>query len=170
MIRPVARAARPGACAALVAGLALGACQGAGGLAGGSPAGKPIAVWSIEGAPPEVQTALTSELAEAATQRRVELVGLGQGARYRMKGYLTPGRSPEGGEEVAFVFDVFDAQERRAKRVAGSSPIRAAGRDPWQGLDRDALRRLAARSMEEIAAFLSAPDASPAAPAEEPTG
>lgn len=156
---------------ALTAGLA--ACQGAG-LAGGSPAGKPVALDSIEGAPPAVQNALNSELAEAATSRKVELVGVGQDARYRVKGYLTAARSPGGEAQLAYVWDVFDAKtNRHSRRVAGSSQLPAKGRNPWDGLDKEALRRLAARSMEEIAAFLAAPDAPATAmtsASEEPTG
>ncbi len=158
--------------------LALGACQSTGGpglagTLGASPSGKPIAVESIEGAPAEVRTALSAELSEAATQQRVEIVEAGQVPRYRVKGYLTTEPSEDGGTRLAFVWDVFGADKRLAKRVTGSSPLQAAAPDPWAGLDRQALRRLAARSMEEIAAFLAEPGqptAEPARAAEETTG
>jgi hypothetical protein len=156
---------RAAAAGALAAGLA--ACQsGGGGLlaSGGSPTGKPIAVESIEGLPPAVKTALTDELASAATSRRVELVGTGE-ARYRVRGYLSAEPSDSGGTQLAFVWDVFDAQKRRTKRVTGTSPIRSASLD---GLDKETLRKLAADSMDELATFLSASAASAEAVEAEP--
>ena len=137
---------------------ALASCQGGGSMfASGSPAGKPIAFESIEGAPAEVRSALAGELATAATARKVELVGTGEAARYRLRGYLTAETGAAGGVALAFVWDVFDAQARRAQRVAGSAPIKAASnKNPWDGLDKEALARLAAKSMDEIASFLSA--------------
>jgi hypothetical protein len=137
---------------------ALAGCQGGGfGLSQGSPAGKPIAFESIEGPPPAVQTALAGELAAAASARQVELVGNGADARYRLRGYLTAESGADGETRLAFVWDVFDAQARRAQRVTGSAPVKAPSKkNPWDGLDKEALARLAAKSMDEIATFLSA--------------
>jgi hypothetical protein len=145
---------------------ALAACQTA-----GSPGGRAIALEGIEGAPAAVQTALAGELASAASARKVEMVGAGNPARYRVKGYLTTERTPDGGTALSFVWDVFGADRRLARRVAGSTPVAAAapkgsgksarmtgktGKNPWDGLDKEALARLAARSMDEIATFLAA--------------
>lgn len=156
--------------ATTVLACALASCQGGGGMfASGSPAGKPIAVESIEGAPPEVRSALAGELASAASARQVELVGTGEAARYRVRGYLTAEPTAEGGTALAFVWDVFDAQSRRAQRLAGSAPLKAASnKNPWDGLDKEALARLAAKSMDEIATFLSA-GAAVSAVTEEPS-
>jgi hypothetical protein len=87
------------------------------------------------------------------------MVEAGGTPRYRVKGYLTTEPAADGGTQLAFVWDVFNADKRLAKRVTGSSPMPSATPDPWAGLDRPALRRLAAKSMEEIAAFLSNPGA-----------
>jgi hypothetical protein len=152
---------------------ALASCQGAGGfgLSQGSPAGKPIAFESIEGPPPAVQTALAGELASAASARKVELVGKDAAARYRVRGYLTAQPSADGGTSLTFVWDVFDAQQRRAQRVTGSSPIKSTARkNPWNGLDKEALARLAAKSMDEIASFLAAGAATAVTGVEEAEG
>jgi hypothetical protein len=142
--------------------LAVAGCQGTPGpLAGRSPAGIPITVDAIHGVPEPVKAALSGELAEAATRRRVELVGTGAQARYRLKGHLTTETTAEGGTALAFVFDVYDGEKRRARRISGSSPIKTAGGDPWSGLDKETLARLAAESMDEIARFLVVADASP---------
>ncbi|WP_114945746.1 hypothetical protein [Microvirga calopogonii] len=135
--------------AALVLTAALGACQGP---LGGSPEGVPVALESIDGAPAPIRTALVDELTNAATDRKVDLVGASAQARYRVRGYLST--STEDGEtKVAYVWDVFDSQKRRAKRLAGSSPVPAAS---ISALDKAALAKLAQASMDEIAEFLTA--------------
>ncbi len=54
-----------------------------------------------------------------------------------------------------------------AKRLSGSSPLQTASPDPWSGLDKAELARLAEQSMDEIAGFLSASAAlDPNTPAE----
>lgn len=145
----MAGAIQVGRLAAVVAMISLGACQGS---FSGSPEGVPVALESIDGAPAPVQTALLDELATAASDRKVELVGSSTQARYRVRGYLST--ETEGGEtKVAYVWDVFDSQKRRAKRLAGSRPVKVAS---VSSLDKETLAKLAQASMDEIAGFLSA--------------
>jgi hypothetical protein len=137
---------------------ALGACQNS---FSASPEGIPVALESIDGAPAPIRTALADELATAATNRKVDLVGASAEARYRVRGYLST--SMEDGEtKVAYVWDVFDSQKRRARRLEGSSPAPASS---MSNLDKAALAKLAQASMDEIAEFLSAAKSeTPAAP------
>jgi hypothetical protein len=141
------------AAVAMTAGLA--ACQAAGESTAsfkGSPEGVPIVLESIDGAPPPVKTAFVSELTSAASSRKVELVGTDTQARYRVRGYLST-ETADGETSVAYVWDVFDAQKRRAQRLTGSSPVRVAS---WTDLDKETLAKLAGASMDEIAEFLAA--------------
>jgi hypothetical protein len=131
--------------------ISLGACQGS---VSGSPEGIPVALESIDGAPAKVQTALIDELATAATDRKVDLVGSSAQARYRVRGYISADTS-EGGTKVAYVWDVFDAQKRRAKRLTGSSPVSISS-GSISSIDKETLAKLAAASMDEIADFLAA--------------
>jgi hypothetical protein len=131
--------------------VSLGACQGS---LTGSPEGVPVALESIDGAPAPVRTALIGELATAASDRKVELVGSSAEARYRVRGYLSTETS-DGVTTVAYVWDVFDAQKRRAKRLAGSSPVRVPS-GSISSLDKETLAKLAQSSMDEIAEFLTA--------------
>lgn len=140
---------RAGRLAAMVLTAALGACQG---TLGGSPEGVPVALESIDGAPPPIRTALVDELTSAATDRKVDLVGASGQARYRVRGYLSTA-TEEGQTRVAYVWDVFDSHNRRAKRLAGSSPAPASS---ISDLDKAALAKLAQASMDEIAEFLTA--------------
>lgn len=134
-----------------VLSVSLGACQGS---LTGSPEGVPVALESIDGAPAPVRTALIGELATAASDRKVELVGSSAEARYRVRGYLSTETS-DGETTVAYVWDVFDAQKRRAKRLAGSSPVRVPS-GSISSLDKETLAKLAQSSMDEIAEFLTA--------------
>lgn len=145
--------------AAFAAVLALGACQSGGGGSfsslGGSPAGVPIALEVVDGPPAPVRSALADEMMNAASRRQVEIASSAAPARYRVRGYLSTETDAQGAPALAYVWDVFDTEKRRAKRVTGVKPIRTAGQDPWSGLDKDTLARLAAESMDEIAVFLS---------------
>ena len=145
--------------AGLVAVVGLGACQSSGPSAfaslNASPSGVPIALEVIDGAPAPVRSALTSELVSAASSRNVEIAGAAGPARYEVRGYLSTETTADGGQALAYVWDVFDAEKRRAKRLTGSSPIRSASPDPWSGLDKETLAKLAAQSMDEIAVFLA---------------
>ncbi|MBF9197239.1 hypothetical protein [Microvirga terrestris] len=147
--------------AAIMLTAALGACQG---TFSASPEGIPVALESIDGAPAPIRTALAEELATAATDRKVDLVGASAEARYRVRGYLST--ATEGGvTKVAYVWDVFDSQKRRAKRLEGSSPASVGS---ISSLDKQALAKLAQASMGEIAEFLSAAKSEAPATAEAP--
>ncbi len=140
-----------GRLAALAITMALGACQGS--LTSGSPEGVPVAVESIDGAPAPIRTALLGELTNAASDRKVELVGTSARARYRVRGYLSTA-TEDGETKVSYVWDVFDAQKRRAKRLAGSRRVALAS-GSISALDKETLGKLAQSSMDEIAEFLS---------------
>jgi hypothetical protein len=143
--------------AAAIVTTSLGACQNLGSSASlnGSPEGVPIQFESIDGPPAPVKTALAGELSMAARERKGEMAGAGMPARYRVRGYVSTETTADGEPALTFVWDVFDADKRRAKRITGSSPIRSAGAKSWSGLDKQALAQLAAQSMNEIAGFLS---------------
>ncbi len=140
---------------------ALGACQS---TFSASPEGIPVALESIDGAPDPIRTALAEELATAATDRKVDLVGANGEARYRVRGYLSTA-TEDGETKVSYVWDVFDSQKRRAKRLEGSSPIPAVS---ISALDKQALAKLAQASMGDIAEFLSVAKSETPATAEAP--
>lgn len=145
---------------AVVLGGGLGGCQ-EGGVSASAPRnvsapGVPIAVESIAGAPDTVTTNFSSALASEASARQVELVGGSDKARYRVRGYLSAQPTDDGSTALAFVWDVFDAQKKRAQRVQGASVARAkAGSDPWAGVDQTVVAKAASESMDAIAGFLS---------------
>jgi hypothetical protein len=123
---------------------------------GGSPSGVPIVLESIDGPPGPVQNAFRTQLTDAAASRKVDLVTAATPARYRVRGYLSTEETSGGETSVAYVWDVFDAQKKRAQRLVGSSRVRAATSQGWSEFDTETLAELAGASMDEIAGFLSA--------------
>ena len=131
----------------------LAACQGSGSSMATAPRRAcPSLLESIDGPPSQIRTALIGELNTAASDRKVELVGASAQARYRVRGYLSAEKA-EGGTKVAYVWDVFDAQNKRAKRLTGTSPV-LVSYTSLSCLDKETLARLASSSMDEIAEFL----------------
>ena len=151
--------------AAFIAPFGLGACQDVG-FEASVPArmapGVPIAVEAIEGPPAEVTGALNAALVQAAADHQVALVDDAQAPRFRVKGYVTAGVAPDGKTALAYVWDVFDAANRRAQRVTGSEEMAGDPADPWARLDDKTLKRLAGKSMDGIADFLAGAPTLPA--------
>ncbi|MBY0611803.1 MAG: hypothetical protein K2P80_06430 [Beijerinckiaceae bacterium] len=124
--------------------------------------GVPVALVSLEGAPDTVigrfQTALGSE----AARREIALVQGSETPRYKLKGYLSA-YDVEGGTALAWVWDMYDTSERRAKRVDGAQLVKRNSPEPWSVVDDAALQVAASSSMNEVASYLtSAPPATPA--------
>jgi hypothetical protein len=146
----------------------LAACQGTDGgraslSAGIAPADVPIAIESIEGAPPSVTAQLTEAISAEAAARQIALVPRSGQARYRLKGYLTAYPAEGGGTTVAFVWDVYDAANKRTRRVEGANTASSAGgSDPWAGVDAATLRQVASQGMNDVAGFLAASAPGPA--------
>jgi hypothetical protein len=128
-----------------------------------SAPGVPIAVDSIAGAPDTVRTSFASALSNEAQTRQVEIVDPATNPRYRVRGYLAAQPTEDGQTALSFVWDVFDAQKRRAQRVQGAAVARAGAGD-WTGVDQTTVSKAASESMQQIAEFLAGQDATPAAP------
>jgi hypothetical protein len=124
--------------------------------------GVPIMVETVEGPPAEIQSALTAAFAQAAASHQVAMVDDPQAARFRLRGYLTAYAADDGKTAISYVWDLFDAANRRAQRVTGVEEVAGDPADPWSRLDDRELQRIAGKSMDGIADFLA--DAGTAAP------
>ena len=140
-------------------GSVLAGCNeaGPGGFAGrGAGRATPIALLSIDGAPPEIGERFQAALTAEARRRDLVLVENAAGARYTLKGYVTA-YGAGGGTHIDWVWDLFDATQRRARRVNGGETVAKAtstDAEAWRALDEAALATLAARSMDGVVAFL----------------
>jgi len=169
--------------AALTASLALGACVAVETTAeiapdaaafrqfalreGANLAQASLAIVSVEGAPPAIAADFSRRLDGAARTRQLAVVVAAK-ARYLVRGYLSASPT-EDGAEIEYVWDVFAADKQRVQRLNDVVEVQGAGGDPWALASPAVLTSVAAKSADDLAAFLSnTPEAAPAAAAAEP--
>lgn len=121
--------------------------------AGVSPSGATVAFASIEGPPPALSASFADQLAAAAASRDIVTTDP-QSADYLVRGYLTAYPVPEG-TAIAFVWDVFDSQKRHTRRVDDTITLQGSAGDLWSLADATVMASVAARSADDLAAFLS---------------
>ena len=123
-----------------------------------------VALVSVDGAPASAAADFDSALVEAAKSRDIVMVDASS-ARYLVRGYLSA-MAVEGGAQVEYVWDVFGPDKHRAFRLNDVMAIKGAGDDPWTVVTPAALASVAAKSADDLAAFLSnSPEAKPVAQA-----
>ena len=134
------------------------------------PSNATIAFESIDGPPPEVFRKLVAVLNDEAHARNVAVVSRSVPATYRVRGYVSA-MVDRGKTSFAWVWDVYDADKRRALRITGEEPAtaKAARRHAWDAADEAVLRGMSKSGMERIAAFLNAPKEPPTVAPEQPT-
>ncbi len=155
--RPAAGARRAGICSqwaragALLASLAASACANLGQL-GNLTEERRIAVTieSVDGPPPEIFRRFMTVLKEEAGARQIAVVPPGE-ADYRLRGYLAT--QAEGGGAIAWAWDAYDANQRRALRMGGVERAQGSERDRWAGADDQVLRKIARAGVERFATF-----------------
>jgi hypothetical protein len=114
-----------------------------------------IAFESIDGPPQPVFHKLVESLAAEAVARQVTVISREATPQYRVRGYLAA-HVERGRTHIGWVWDIYDAEKRRALRIAGEEPGGRRGSDAWTAADEQMLRRIARTSMERLAAFLDA--------------
>jgi len=118
---------------------------------------------SIDGPPPEVFKKLVASMNDEASARQVAVVPRQGAATYRVRGYVTA-LVDRDKTSFSWVWDVYDADRRRALRITGEEPAPPhRGRDAWAVADDKVLRDISRAGMERIATFLSASGQPPAA-------
>jgi hypothetical protein len=125
-----------------------------------------VAFESIDGPPPAVFRTLVASLRQEAEARRIAFVSREGPATYRVRGYVSA-QVARGQTKFAWVWDVYDADKRRAVRMAGQVPASRHPGDAWAAADERVLRQIARDGMERMAAFLNADKAWPPAPSEQ---
>lgn len=119
-----------------------------------SPKGAEIALASLDGAPAPIAQRFGAALSAEAGAREIVFVDPAK-ARYQLRGYLvaTPVKD---GVSIAWVWDIFGPGKARARRMTDELTVKAkTSADPWSGVDDAALASVAARSADDLAAFLS---------------
>ena len=116
-------------------------------------AGATLAIMSVTGAPEALSQEFEQSLEAAATQRAIALAP-------RPRPGTSPAaisalRSVKDGAAVEFVWDVFTPDKQRAQRLTDTIVVRGSGDDPWSIVTPSALDSIAARSADDLAAYLS---------------
>ncbi len=146
---------------AAVCVLTLAGCgpDGRPGIVGEQTRGATVAFESIDGPPPEQFKKLVQDLNDQAKSRHMAVVSRDQPSAYRVRGYLSADVSKHR-TKVSWVWDVFDKSERRALRITGTETVKGRHRG-WAAANDEMLKRVAQSSMDQLAVFLTSPEAVP---------
>lgn len=158
---------------AVAASLALAGCitTGTTTVSPTAAEGATIIFESIDGPPRPVSTRLARSLDQEAAARRLVVVTRGGQALYHIRAYLAA-NNEGGATSLAWAFDVYDAERKRAFRLNGEE--RAAGSaqgGSWNAASDAMLHRIASTSIDQLMTFIAADRTGPtaaAAPARGP--
>jgi len=150
----------------LAAATALGGCAGGGAasnsyaMAPSAGSGATVAFESIDGPPPQVFDRMVGVLDSESKLRSLSVVSREGTAAYRVRSYLSA-QIVRGKTVIAWVWDVYDANQQRALRVSGEEPTSVkGGRDPWAAADDLVLRKIAQAGFSGLSnMFNGTPDA-----------
>jgi hypothetical protein len=149
---------RIGVIATALFGLCAAACTTNDGLTTGSIATPRVSVAfeRIDGPPEGVFRKLVQNLSEEAEVRQIAVVSRETSARYRIRGYMAA-HVRRGRTTIAWIWDVYDADQNRALRISGEEDAGRAGKDAWAETDDQVLRRISHAGMDRLVSFLEAP-------------
>ncbi|WP_375305750.1 hypothetical protein WI560_27805 [Bradyrhizobium sp. A11] len=155
----------------LAAATALGGCAGGGGaansyaMAPSTGSGATVAFESIDGPPPQVFDRMVGVLDSESKLRSLSVVSREGSAAYRVRSYLSA-QIVRGKTVIAWVWDVYDANQQRALRLSGEEPTSVkAGRDAWAAADDLVLRKIAQAGFSGLSNMINGtPDTPSAAP------
>jgi hypothetical protein len=158
----------------LAASCALGGCAGGGAasnsyaMAPSGGSGVTVAFESIDGPPPQVFDRMVGVLDSESKLRSLSIVSREGTASYRVRSYLSA-QVVRGKAVIAWVWDVYDANQQRALRLSGEEPTGKAGRDaardPWSAADDQVLRKIAQAGFSGLSNMINGtPDAPGAVP------
>jgi len=168
--RVTSRRIRVGGLVAAALGLGVAGCSTApqAPAAYASVRGPTIAFESIDGPPESIFRKYVQDISDEANARQMAIVSREAPAQFRVRGYLAALVEKRRGTVIAWVWDIYDLDQRRAVRLTGEEKTSGAGRGTWAAADDGLLRRIAKNGMDQLAGYLGAPDA-PSSPPAAPT-
>lgn len=159
----------------LAAATALAGCAGGNtpansyAMAPSAGSGVTVAFESIDGPPPQVFDRMVGVLDTESKLRSLSVISREGTAAYRVRSYLSA-QVVRGKTVIAWVWDVYDANQQRALRLSGEEPTAAkagrdATRDPWQAADDLVLRKIAQAGFSGLSNMINGtPDAPSSVP------
>jgi hypothetical protein len=128
-----------------------------------APRGATVAFDSIDGPPRHLFDRLVSDLNNEAQRHRLAVMSRDEGnAAYRVHGYMIAENAATR-SAISWVWDVYDRDHQRVLRLTGEDVIAGTHTDAWQAVDDASIARIAGDSMDQLAAFLTSPQAEPGA-------
>ena len=118
-----------------------------------SLAGAPVAFVSVEGPPATVSASFIQDLKREAAAQEIAVADPKK-AHYFVRGYLSAYPTSDGAA-IEYVWDVFAKDKERAQRMNDVLVVKGQGGDPWAIAGEAALASVAAKSADDLAAFLS---------------
>jgi hypothetical protein len=118
-----------------------------------SLAGASVAFVSVDGPPAAVSASFSQALMQQAAAHDIVLAD-GKKARYLVRGYLSAYATTDGAA-VDYVWDIFNKDKQRTQRVEDTLEVKGEGADPWRIIGEAALASVAAKSADDLSAFLS---------------
>jgi hypothetical protein len=112
-----------------------------------------VAFVSVDGAPAEVAATFMKDLTREAVAQAIVVADVKK-TRYFVRGYLSAYLTTDGAA-VDYVWDVFAKDKTRAQRLSDYIVVKGQGSDPWAIAGEAALSSVAAKSADDLAAFLS---------------
>ncbi|WP_156886972.1 hypothetical protein [Pleomorphomonas oryzae] len=109
----------------------------------------------IKGVPTDKQQDLAKAIAKYAQQRNLHLVRrIDTTATYHVWGYLSA-VGGDVGTNVTYVWDIIDQSGNRVLRFSGVEIAGGVNDDPWQGVSGGTLDTVAARTVEDVYAWIN---------------
>jgi hypothetical protein len=127
-----------------------------------------LAFESIDGPPAGVFNKLVHNLDNEAQTRQLAVVSREGPSQYRVRGYLSA-HVTRGRTTIAWVWDVYDSQERRVLRISGEEPAGRNARDAWNGADDSVVRKIARASLDHLSALLGSSAPAPGIDTDPPS-
>jgi hypothetical protein len=118
-----------------------------------SLAGATVAFISVDGPPAQVSADFMRDLAREAAAQNI-VIADAKKARYFVRGYLSAYETDKGAA-VEYVWDVFTKDKLRTQRLSDFLEVKGQGSDAWTIAGQAALSSVAAKSADDLAAFLS---------------
>ena len=114
---------------------------------------KPIAFAPVIGAPAKISAKMNELLIASAGQKNIPVVAPKE-AEYTIRGYLVAAADAKG-TKLSYISDITDKGGKRAKRIPGDELIEGKkGGDPWALVDEPAMQRVAAKTADELIAWI----------------
>lgn len=133
-------------------------------MAPSAGSGTTVTFESIDGPPPQVFDRMVGVLDSESKLRSLSVVSREGMAAYRVRSYLSA-QVVRGKTVIAWVWDIYDANQQRALRLSGEELTAAKGgrdavRDPWQAADDLVLRKIAQAGFSGLSNMINGtPDA-----------